>query len=72
MSVLLAGGGMRGGQTYGTSDRFGAYPDKDPVQPEDITRTIYSTMGIHDLTAKDADGRTFNLMEGGRTLSALF
>ena len=26
MSVLLAGGGIRGGQTYGASDRRGEYP----------------------------------------------
>ena len=41
MSVLLAGGGIRGGQTHGSSDRLGAYPADHPVGPEDIARTMF-------------------------------
>ena len=29
-SIVLAGGGVRGGITYGSSDKMGAYPDSDP------------------------------------------
>ena len=72
MSVLMAGGGIRGGQVYGSSDRFGAYPDRDPVEPEDIARTIYYAAGISDLSASDPDGRTFELMDAGRPLTQLF
>jgi hypothetical protein len=45
-SVLLAGGGIRGGQAYGSSDRIGAYPASDPVDPVDIHATIYHCMGL--------------------------
>ena len=72
MSVLMAGGGIRGGQVYGSSARFGAYPDRDPVEPEDIARTIYYAAGISDLSASDPDGRTFELMDAGRPLTQLF
>ena len=72
MSVLLAGGGVRGGQTYGTSDRNAEFPASKPVAPEDIAKTVFHAMGIDDLTASDALGRPFNLMEEGRPLVDLF
>ncbi len=71
-SVLLAGGGIRGGQVFGTSDKRAEYPDQNPVAPEHIARTIYHAMGIDDLHAVDREGRPFHLMEDGRPLTELF
>src|SRR5205814_203378 len=45
-SVLLAGGGIRGGQVFGASDRIGAYPATPPVDPVDVHATIYHCMGV--------------------------
>jgi hypothetical protein len=45
-SVLVAGGGIRGGQVYGSSDRIGAYPALDPVDPVDLHATVYHCMGL--------------------------
>lgn len=72
MSVLLAGGGVRGGQTYGTSDRLGAYPADHPVGPGDIARTMFHAMGIDDSEALDREGRPFALLPEGRALAGLF
>jgi len=72
MSVLMAGGGIRGGQAYGTSDRHAAYPADLPVAPEDIAKTVYHAMGIDDLTAVDKGGRPYNLMAEGRPIIELF
>ena len=72
LTDVLAGGGIRGGQTYGASDRFGGYPADMPVTPADVTRTVYHAMGIDDLTVRDADGRLYNLLDEGRPLSQLF
>ena len=45
-SVALAGGGIRGGQVYGTmSDRIGAYPREGRVRPEDLSATIFHCLG---------------------------
>jgi Protein of unknown function (DUF1501) len=33
MSVVLAGGGLRGGQTYGKTDKYGEYPVENAVNP---------------------------------------
>lgn len=49
-TVALAGGGVRGGAVYGASDRFAAYPARDPVTPEDIAATIYTALGIEPET----------------------
>ena len=72
MSVLLAGGGIRGGQVFGTSDKRAEYPADNPVAPEHIARTVFHAMGIDELTAVDREGRPFHLLEEGRTLTELF
>lgn len=71
-SVLLAGGGIRGGQTFGTTDKRAEYPDQSPVAPEHIARTVFHAMGIDDLHAIDRERRPFHLMEEGRPLTELF
>jgi hypothetical protein len=64
-SVLLAGGGIRGGQVYGSSDRFGAYPASNPVDPVDIHATIYYCMGLDpEQTMTDHLQRPFPLCTG--------
>lgn len=45
-SVVLAGGGIQGGQVYGASDKHAAYPTQNPVSPEDFIATIHHAMGI--------------------------
>ena len=71
-SMILAGGGVRGGTIFGSSDKFGAYPDNEPVTPADVAATLYWRFGldpaheIHDLT-----GRPYKLAEG-QPIQALF
>jgi hypothetical protein len=45
-SALLAGGGIRGGQVLGASDRIGAFPIDSPVDPSDIQATLYHCLGL--------------------------
>ena len=45
-SVALAGGGVRGGQVYGSSDRLAAYPKDGRVPPQDLTATVFHCLGI--------------------------
>ncbi|MBM3888673.1 MAG: DUF1501 domain-containing protein, partial [Verrucomicrobia bacterium] len=40
-SVFAAGGGLRGGQVIGSSDKFGEFPASNPLAPEDLIRTVY-------------------------------
>jgi hypothetical protein len=64
-SVMLAGGGIRGGQVVGASDRIGGLPSTNPVRPQDLTATIYDRMGIDPhTTIHDLQGRPLALVEG--------
>ena len=45
-SVVLAGGGVRGGITFGSSDKLGAYPDTDAVTPADLAATLFWRFGL--------------------------
>jgi hypothetical protein len=45
-SMLLAGGGIRGGQVIGASDRLGAEPRDQPMTPGDLAATVQRTLGI--------------------------
>jgi uncharacterized protein (DUF1501 family) len=45
-SIVVAGGGVRGGQVIGASDETAAYPAERPVHPSDIVATIYHALGI--------------------------
>lgn len=45
-TVLLAGGGVRGGQCYGTTSRDAAYVIDKPVSPADLSATIFHHLGI--------------------------
>ncbi len=71
MTVVMAGGGIRGGQVYGASDKVAAYPADHPVAPEDIAKTVYHVMGVDDLQAIDREGRPFDLLPEGRALKEL-
>ena len=45
-SAILAGGGIRGGQVYGESDRTGSSVKDRPVRPQDLSATIYHALGV--------------------------
>ncbi|MFO0946858.1 MAG: DUF1501 domain-containing protein [Planctomycetota bacterium] len=69
-SALLAGGGIRGGQIHGSSDKYAAYPASDPVAPEDMLATIYHAMGIApDSLIHDREGRPLAVSDGKPILS---
>lgn len=45
-TVLMAGGGTKGGHILGASDKIGAYPALGQARPEDISATIFHMLGI--------------------------
>ncbi len=64
-SVLLAGGGIRGGQVYGSSTPDGAYPASDPVSPGDLAATLFHCLGVDPHTEiMDRVARPFPIAEG--------
>jgi hypothetical protein len=71
-SVLLAGGGIGGGQVYGASDQIAAYPRDNPVSPEDFLATILEALGVSTGTEiHDREGRPHRVCNG-RPITSLF
>jgi uncharacterized protein (DUF1501 family) len=64
-SVALAGGGVRGGQVLGASDRQGAHPKEGRVLPEDLTATIFQALGYRaDIEIHDSLRRPLAISRG--------
>jgi hypothetical protein len=71
-SVLLAGGSVRGGQVYGSSDAHAGYAAESPVSPDDLAATAFHGLGIPlDTELHDAQGRPMPLCTG-RPVFGLF
>jgi len=45
-TVFFAGGGIRGGNVIGSSDKQGGYPAEQPETPENLAATIYRALGL--------------------------
>jgi len=70
-SLIMAGGGIRGGLVHGTSDRGAAYPALNPTSPADIAATIYHCLGIdHHDHVLDQQGRPL-VIGAGEPISPL-
>jgi Protein of unknown function (DUF1501) len=71
-SAAFAGGGVRGGQVIGQSDRIGAYPASRPYTPADLAATIYRVLGVDPATElRDRLNRPIQLCTG-EPISPLF
>jgi uncharacterized protein (DUF1501 family) len=71
-SVMLAGGGIKGGLVYGTSNATASEPDLDPVGPEDLATTIYNQLGIvADKELMAPGNRPIEICDGGKVLKGL-
>ena len=72
-SVLMAGGGVKGGQVVGGSDALGEFVKDRPVTPGDLSSTILKLLGIdpgHELHTPD--GRPIRIApEGARVIEEL-
>jgi hypothetical protein len=63
-SVVLAGGGVKGGQVHGATDEFGAAAVKDKVHVHDLHATILQTLGFdHTKLTYRYNGRDFRLTD---------
>lgn len=68
-SVMMAGGGVKGGHIYGKTDPRGAEPADKPVSPEDLASTIYTQLGIDpSKRIMSAGNRPVSLVRGGNPL----
>lgn len=65
-SVVLAGGGVKGGVIHGKTDAYGSEPTDSPVGPGDIAATIFSQLGIDPTRKLMSPGdRPIDIVRGG-------
>src|SRR5205823_7618453 len=61
----LAGGGVRGGQVIGSSDKIGGHPKEGRVEPQDIHATVLHCLGYGaETTVRDVEGRQLPAVRG--------
>ncbi|MBI3462803.1 MAG: DUF1501 domain-containing protein [Planctomycetes bacterium] len=65
-TLMLAGGGIKGGFVYGSSDKIGARPASNPVIPAEIVATIYHCLGVpNTFELQDRLNRPFQIVPWG-------
>ena len=69
-SVWMAGGGVKGGTVYGSTDEFGFRAERDPVSVHDLHATMLHLLGFdHERLTYRYAGRDFRLTDvHGRVL----
>ena len=69
-SVMLAGGGIKGGVVYGASNATASEPEFDPVTPADLATTMYHQLGIvADKELMAPGDRPIEIVDGGKVLT---
>lgn len=73
MFMLMAGGGMRGGQVIGESDDKATGPLNDALTPDDAAASMYHAMGInYEKEYHTATGRPIMIVRNGLPIPQLF
>jgi hypothetical protein len=63
-SMWMAGGGMKGGVTYGATDEMGFHVVENPVHIHDIQATMLHCLGLdHERLTYEFQGRRFRLTD---------
>ncbi len=71
-SVMMAGGGVKGGLVYGSSDATATEPEFDPVTPEDLATTMYHLLGIvADKELMAPGDRPIEICDGGNLIKGI-
>jgi hypothetical protein len=72
MSVLIGGGGIKGGQIVGSTNRLGEVPKDRPLQCCDLHATIYHLLGIDPtITFLNHAGRPTPVIDQGDVIGEL-
>jgi hypothetical protein len=65
-SILMAGGGVKGGRIIGASDEIGAQPKDRPTTPAEVVATVYHALGVSlDTELPGLQGRPTRLVDNG-------
>jgi len=72
MSVLIGGGGLKGGQIIGSSNSKGEVPKDRPLRPSDVLQTLYAVLGLDPtIHFNNPAGRPIPILNDGSVISEL-
>lgn len=73
MFCLMAGGGMKGGQVIGASDKLGMVPADKPIAPDDVAASFYHSLGVNFKKEYHTNsGRPVMIVRYGTPIDELF
>jgi uncharacterized protein (DUF1501 family) len=71
-SVVLAGGGIKKGSIYGSSDATATEPEENALTVEDLATTVYHQLGINaDKELMAPGNRPIEICDGGKVIKDL-
>jgi uncharacterized protein (DUF1501 family) len=71
-SVVLAGGGIKRGSIFGSSNAIASEPEEEEIGPADLATTIYYQMGIiADKELMAPGNRPIEIVDGGKVRKGL-
>jgi len=72
-NVVLAGGGVKGGQVIGSTNRLGTEVAERPISVPDLFCTLYRALGINFRHENQSNvGRPLRIVEGGEVVEEVF
>jgi len=72
LSVLMGGGGLKGGEIVGSTNRLGEVPKDNPLRPGDIHHTIFNVLGVDPtLNFLNHSGRPIPAIDHGNVIDQL-
>jgi len=72
-SVVLAGGGIKGGQLIGATDKHAAEVTDRPITVEDLSATIFTSLGVDTHRVNHTpEGRPIAVVNGGKPVAEAF
>jgi len=72
ISVMMAGGGIRGGTVVGATNSKAEFPMERPLKPHDLLATIYKVMGVDpQISFRDFAGRPVPILTEGEAIHEL-
>ncbi|WP_254508379.1 DUF1501 domain-containing protein [Anatilimnocola floriformis] len=73
MSVLIGGGGIKGGRLIGSTNRLGEVPQDQPLMPGDLHHTLFKVLGVDPhVHYPDLTGRPIIAVDHGAVIENLF
>lgn len=73
LSVMMGGGGLKGGQIVGSTNRLGEVPQDRPLRPGDIHHTIFRVLGVDpNVHFENHAGRPIAAIDHGAVIDELF